>query len=276
MGIVWKKTGLLCIVLAALAMVAYGQTNGRQRAHSTNLQGASSGYLGVGVQDLDAEKVKALNLKDNSGVVVTSVTEGEPGAKAGIHVNDVIVEMNGQKMTSQEQVLDAIIGKSPGAKINLTILRNGTRQDVVATLGTRPPDLPLTAFPAGVIPIGPMSPDALAGMAAAMGAVDAPRAGFDCVDLMPQLAEFFGVQEGVLVESVTLRSPAERAGLKAGDIVTKVNGIPVANSREISFVIRQANKKLIAFTVVRNKKEVTLNIELAWNRADQSDRDLVN
>ena len=124
---------------------------------------------------------------------------------------------------------------------------------------------------------GGMSPEALQAMVmGAQNAVDAPKAGFDCVDLMPQLADFFGVQAGVLVESVTSRSPAERAGLKAGDIVTKVNGIPVANSREISFVIRQANKKLIAFTVVRNKKEVTLNIELASNRADQPDRNPAN
>ena len=104
-------------------------------------------------------------------------------------------------------------------------------------------------------------------MAAAMAASATPKAGFDGRDLEPQLAAFFGVQEGVLVTQVYEKSPADRAGLKAGDVVIKVNGMPVANSREITGVMRQANKKIIGFTVFRNKKEMTLNLEIAWNRS---------
>jgi serine protease Do len=272
-AMVWEKAGLACIVLAALSIVGYAQTT-KPRAHSANLQGTSSGYLGVAVGELTAERMKALSLKDNEGVLVTMVTGGEAAARAGIHINDVILEINGQKVASDAEFANSIIGKTPGTKINLTIWRSGTRQNMVATLGLRPPDLPLTT--SGAIPIGPMSPGDMAAMAAAMGAVDAPRVGFDGVELMPQLAEFFGVMGGVLVESVSARTPAEKAGLKAGDIVTKVNGMPVSNSREIAIVVRQANKKIVVFTVIRNKKEVTLNIELAWNRPDRSDRDTAN
>ena len=71
----WKKTGLISIVLAALAIAGYAQTS-RPRAHSTNLQGGSQGYLGAGVMVLDDSDVKALRLKDNTGVKVTRVTRG--------------------------------------------------------------------------------------------------------------------------------------------------------------------------------------------------------
>jgi serine protease Do len=130
----------------------------------------------------------------------------------------------------------------------------------VATLGLRPVDLPLNGPSEGMpIPsIGLLSPEDIFPMAA-------PTVGFEGEPLTPQLAEFFGVHEGVLVRSVVERTPAAKAGLKAGDVVTKVNGMPVASPREISGIVRQATqaKKSVAFTVVRNRKEITLTVEMA-------------
>jgi len=243
----------------ALAIVGYGQTT-KQRANSANLQ-VSSGYLGVGVQGLTDERAKALNLKDNSGVEVKTVTEDAPAARAGIHMSDVILEINGQKVDSSEQFTESIVGKAPGTKISLTVARNGVKQTMAATLGVRPPDLPMNAAPQnGMIPtpFGPMAPGDLQAMITG----EAPRIGFLGEGLGSQLAEFFGVQEGVLVQTVYEKTPAERAGLKAGDVVTKVNGMPVASPREISGIVRQA-KKTVVFTVVRNKKEITLSLEIA-------------
>jgi serine protease Do len=259
-----KKAGLICVVLAALAIVGYGQTSGRQRSHSANVQTSSaSGYLGVGVQDLPG----------NSGVEVETVTEGTPAQKAGIRLKDVILEFDGQKIESGDQFTAAIVSKLPGTKVSLTVSRNGVKlPNIVATLGVRPGDLPLNGTPVGImipgIPLGQMSPEDLQ----AMFAAEAPRVGFEGESLTPQLAGFFGVHEGVLVRSVTERTPADKAGLKAGDVVTKVNGMPVASPREISGIVRQA-KKVVVFTVVRNKKEVTLNVEIACSPMDLPGRD---
>ncbi len=278
----WKKTGLVCIVLAALAIVAYGQqTNTKQKAHSANLQGAAAGYLGAAVEGLSDTRAKALNLKDNTGVEVTRVTEDAPASKAGIKVHDVILEINGQKVDSGEDFMNVIISKSPGTKISLTVVRNGARQTMAATLGTRPAGLPMmvpsTTAPPNVTiqtPFGPMSAMTPEDLQAMMGG-DVPRALFAGEGLGPQLAAYFGVQEGVLVQMVYEKTPAERAGLKAGDVVTKVNGMPVATLREISGVVRQTNKKAVVFTVVREKKEIVLTIEIAWNH-DPNDRDAIN
>jgi serine protease Do len=100
---------------------------------------------------------------------------------------------------------------------------------------------------------------------------DSPRAGFEGEMLTPQLAEFFGVKQGVLVRTVNGKSPAERAGLKAGDVVTKVNGTPVSSPREVSSLLRASHGKA-TFTVTRNHKEIMLNVEIAEDRSQSPDR----
>jgi serine protease Do len=252
----WKKLGLLAIVLAALGIVAYAQTSTKPRAHSTNLQVAMApGYLGVGYQELSPERLKALSLKEAGGVEVTQLAEGAAAASAGVHVHDVILEVSGQKIASGQDLVDSIAAKSPGTKITLIIWRDGSKRTLNATLGHQMlPTMPLGA-------IVPMSPEEFQAMISG----DAPRAGFEGEPLTPQLAEFFGVSqgEGVLVRSVGERTPADKAGLRAGDVVIKVNGMPVARFGEIVGIMRQAKK--VIFTVIRNKREVTLNVEIARN-----------
>ena len=78
-----------------------------------------------------------------------------------------------------------------------------------------------------------------------------------------QLAEFFGVQEGVLVRSVKKGSAADKAGIKAGDVITKVDDSKVTSSAEITRVLRGLkSKKTFGVTVVRNKKEMPLTVTM--------------
>jgi serine protease Do len=251
----WKKTGLFAIVLAAFAIVAYAQSSNPQRAHSANLQMAmSAGYLGVGWEELSPERVKALNMKE-TGVEVTSVIEDAPAAKAGIRVHDVILEVSGQKIASGQDLAESIGGKLPGTKVTLTIWRNGAKQTISAMLGRQV----MSQLP--FVSMVPMSSEDLQ----VLFAGDAWKLGFEGEPLTPQLATFFGaVQgEGVLVRTVLEKSPADKAGLKAGDVVIKVNGMPVSRSGEIVGIVRQSKKA--AFTVIRNKKEISLNVEIARN-----------
>jgi serine protease Do len=272
----WKKAGPLSVVLAALAVLtiaAFAQTSTKQRAHSANLQVAMpAGYLGIGFQEISPDRAKSLNLKESSGVEVTSVTENAPAAKAGVRVHDVILEVAGQKIESGQALVDSIGARIAGTKVTLTVWRNGMTQSLTATLGSRPTE-EMTTPPGPSVPLQqPISPEDLQ----AMFAGDAPRVGFEGEPLTPQLAEYFGVSqgEGVLVRTVVEKTPAEKAGLKAGDVVTKVNGMPVASPREISGIVRQTKK--VIFTVIRNKKEITLNIEIAWNSTSPVGRDSVN
>jgi serine protease Do len=154
--------------------------------------------------------------------------------------------------------------------VNLLIWRNGARQNISATLALRPAQT-LFLDPEGLVaPAAPMPPNAfppevLDGSVFQGLMVQSPRIGIEGETLSGQLADFFGVKEGVLVRSVLANSAASKAGMKAGDVIVKVNAIPVSNTREVAGVIRAAHKSA-TFTVVRNHKEITLNVELAQER----------
>jgi serine protease Do len=265
----------------AFAQTVFAQTTGQQRAHSATLRGISGGgYLGVGVVELTDDRVKALKLKDDRGLEIKRVDENSPAAKAGLKENDVILEVNGKNIEGNEQFAGSIGETAPGTKVSLTIWRNGAKQTVSATLDSRPenffvfrgPDFPDAALP----PMPPMPPvPSNGGNLFPTIPGNSPIVGFEGEALNPQLAEFFGVKEGVLVRSVNAKTPAERAGLKAGDVVVKINGTPVTSPREITGLVRASRRKLISFTVVRNKKEVSLNVEIAEDRSGSQEREVL-
>jgi S1-C subfamily serine protease len=84
------------------------------------------------------------------------------------------------------------------------------------------------------------------------------RLGIVVDDLTPQLAEYFGAKEGVLVTSVTASSAAERAGLKAGDVITAVNSIPVRSRSEFVRQLRDVREGDATLGIVRDKKAATV------------------
>jgi serine protease Do len=264
------------ILFIAATAAAYGQTSSPQRAHSATLRRiADRGYLGVGVIELTPERAKELKLSNDNGVEVKRVDADSPAARAGLRENDVIVEVNGKPIEEVEQFVRQIGEAAAGTKVNLTVWRGGSKMTLVATLDSRPAG-PVFVVPDDAIPpVPPVSPDVPftrnGQLSALMG--QSPLVGFEGETLTEQLAQFFGVKEGVLVRTVSPRTPAERAGLKAGDVVVKVNGTPVTSPREISGIVHSVGRRTVSFTVVRNKKEVSLEVEIASLRRPVSDRD---
>ena len=252
---------------------ALAQTRSPQRSRSATAHGvANPGYLGVGIADLTDDRIKALHLKDDQGVEIGHVQENSPASKAGLKEHDVILEVNGRPVESIGQFQASIGEMSPGTKVNLTVWRNAAKQNITATLEARPADF--NPFPGADGPDAPMPP--MPPVPPFNGAnpfpvmpTNAPTVGFEGESLTPQLAAFFGVRDGILVRTVHARTPAERAGLKAGDVVTKVNGTPVMLPREITGIVAMAthNRQSISFTVVRNKKEMTIKIDMEGSGA---------
>jgi serine protease Do len=255
------KTLLAFVTLATAGVLPLSlcQTPG-QRGHTANARGQSQGpgYLGVGVVDITPERAKALKLSEPGGVEVKLVDDDSPAAKAGLRTDDVILAVNGQKVEGRITFISMIGVGFPGAKAALTVWREGAKRTLTATLEARPEaTMFLRAIPEG------QGMQMLAAPFEIMPA-PAPVVGIDGETLTPQLAEFFGVTEGVLIQTVRPGTPAEKAGLRAGDVIVKVNGIPVDSIREISGVVR-AGRKAFSFSIVRNHKPLTLNLELAVN-----------
>ncbi|MGE5487968.1 MAG: PDZ domain-containing protein [bacterium] len=259
--------------LTGPALLAYMQNEGpappppeAPQVHVfTNLYRSRS-YLGIGVAEIDSERAKALNLSEERGVEISRVMENTPASEAGLQEGDVVTEYNGTPVQGVEQFVRLVRETPPGRKVTLAIVRNGQPQTVVATMGTRrgageweselrrnldrlQQSLRNQRFEFDMPPVFVAWP--------------ARRLGVEAEPLTPQLAEFFGVKQGVLVRSVNKGSPAEKAGIEAGDIITKVKGEEVATAGEISRALRRVEpNQTVPLTVVRNRSEMTLQVIL--------------
>jgi serine protease Do len=257
---------------AALVAAPPGETPRAHTASSRIVVSRGNSYLGVAVVEIIADRAKQLHLKEEHGVEVTCVDEGSPAAKAGLRPGDVVLEYNGERVEGGEQFIRLVRETPPGRVAKLLVWRNGANQTLTATIGQRQPgimalpDDMLALSPPPMPEIPPMPTIRMPDIPRALMSWRSPVLGIESESLNPQLAEFFGVKEGVLVRSVVANSIAEKAGFKAGDVIIKVDGEKVATPREISGILQSARaKKTVQITVVRHQKEFVLNLTLEEN-----------
>lgn len=246
---------------------------------SVFLDADGSSWLGVELHEVTGDTAKELKLPAERGVVVSSIVPDSPAAKAGLKENDVVTEINGQRIEGAAQFRRMIREIPAGRAAQITVWRDGRAQTISVTLGkaeerhslkmfTPAPGAPGTfAFTMPEIPMPPsMEWD---GGRLMIGGQ--PRLGIDAEDLNGQLAIFFGAPdgEGVLVREVNPGSAAEKGGLKAGDVITSVNGErvrTVGDLREKLSARHEAKDKekdqTVKLGVLRNKSEVSLTVEL--------------
>ena len=265
----------ICLVGFA-AQSIFAEPPDAPRAHTAGrvVVARGSSYLGVAVVELTPDRAKELHLKDERGVEVTCLDADSPAAKAGLKAGDVVLEYNGERVEGGEQFVRLVRETPPGRTAKLSVWRNGGNQTLTATIGQRQPGVMAfnfegnqLAMEAPQMPELPVMPSLrMPDMPRTLMSWRSPLLGIESEALNPQLAEFFGVKEGVLVRSVTTNSSAEKAGFKAGDVIIKVDGEKVASPKEISSILQSARaKKNFSITVVRRQKEVVLNIALEEN-----------
>ncbi len=226
-------------------------------------------FLGVGVAEVDAERAKALKLKEERGVEITNIEEGSPAAKAGLQKGDVVLEFNGQRVEGTEQFVRLVRETPAGREIKLSVSRGGAMQTVTATVEKRKLTGRSGPFVMPRIPdVWVQMPD----IPTAMMSWRSPMLGIEAESVDSQLAGYFGVKEGVLVRSVLKASAAEKAGLKAGDVITKVDTAKVSSPREITNAIRTKQGGTIPLTLFRDRKEMTLNVTIEESRSEREIR----
>jgi serine protease Do len=226
----------------------------------------ATAYLGVHIDEVSPQQVSALKLANSNGAVITDLDQDGPACRAGLKENDVIVAFNGAIVESPEQLGSMIHATPAGKTVMFTVVRSGEKKDVKVTLGSWPQVTShAQSFVAGAPRwTGPvMAPGTINGMDIPSVAVLSSRHGLMVESLCPQLADFFNVPagKGVLVRSVEKGSPADAAGLRAGDVIVKLNNETVHDMADWQRAMRvQAGQ--ISVTLVRDKREQTVVMHL--------------
>ncbi len=221
----------------------------------------SQSFLGVAVAEVNAERAKALKLREEHGVEITRVEDESPAAKAGLQAQDVVLEYQGQRVEGIDQFIRLVRETPAGRQVKMLVYRAGQSTNMTATIEAKK----MKSMTVGDMQIAiPQIPQ--------LRLQEIPRPvlswrggllGIEAEELNPQLAEFFGVKEGVLVRSVTKGSAAEQAGVRAGDVIVKVEGRDVSTPGEVTGALRASEKKPVPVIVVRDKKEVALSVTIA-------------
>ena len=254
-------------------------------AQSTILRAIDAGRgarIGASVASEDNKEL-------TGGVILSTVDPGGPADKAGIKAGDLVAEFDGERVRSVRQFLRLVQETTPGRSVPVVLTRAGQRVTVNVT-PERAEDFRMVGDdfsmrflePARSIPPVPPSPPtppsapapARAPRPPSVFATPAPfelfgrafntrRLGVTIEDLDTQLAEYFGVKEGVLVKSVTADSVGAKAGLKAGDVITAINGRKVYDSSDMTRALeRTEDNGDVTIDITRDKKTQTLKGKL--------------
>lgn len=269
----WYLIILALAVISVISIAAPRAFAGSESQPMVFLDEASTGsYLGVQTEDVTADRLGTLHLKEERGVEITNVDQDAPACKAGLKEHDVILSVNDQKIESVEQLKRVIREIPPGRTIAIGISRDGQPMSVKAQLAERDNmdrafnfNMPPINIPAIHIP--PIN----------MPEIDVPsvvvmhspaRSGIMVENLTPQLGDFFGVKNGsgVLVRSVERGSRGEQAGFRAGDVIVKVNGSPVNDCTDFTRLLRKRTDNKASVTVLRDRKEQNLTLTLPETR----------
>jgi serine protease Do len=271
-------TSLIAIaIVAGISVFALGSST-EQAGNGPNVFFYSGGgaYLGVNIQDITADRMASLKLKEERGVEVTMVDQDAPAGKAGLKEHDVILDYHGNRVESEEQLRRMLHETPAGRTITLGISRDGNPMSIKVELAERNKMIS-QSMRTLVFPTGPSidinTPDTHV-FNMQWGTVYAGYLGVQTETLGRQLAEYFGVKEGegVLVRSVEKGSAAEKAGIKAGDVITKADNEKLSDSSDLRRIITRHRRDggKLTLGIVRDKREQTIVVDLPARRSNES------
>ena len=229
----------------------------------------SGSQIGVSLKDVQPDSAGAAR----EGAVVTAVTSGMAADKAGVKANDIVVEFDGERVRSASQLTRLIHETPAGRTVGMTVARAGKRIELKVTPAEgggnfERPLPPPNQSPRAIPPFNNQPPLADGWRFWFPPNPPGPlrrgsRLGIQVQDLTPQLAVYFGTNDGVLVASVEDGSPASRACLKAGDIITSLDGREVRRREDVTQAVSEKRPgDRLTLGIVRDRKPRTIEVTL--------------
>jgi C-terminal processing protease CtpA/Prc len=253
------KRSLLWVIFLVFPLSGFGLVQNNQPEEKTR---KAQGWLGVSIQDVTEKIAKKHNLKSEEGAYISDVTEDSPAESAGFQKGDVVVEFDGKAIHDADDLSKSVRKLSPGTKAKAEVIRKGERKTIEVTVGKRPREESFAfAFPRVRPPVIRMFETR-------------QFFGLRLMELNKQLGEYFGAPEGegVLVEEVVKESSAEKAGIKAGDVILKIGKRSINDLGDVGRAIdfyRDEGK--IDVEVLRKGVKKTFSLDLS-SAEDESDR----
>jgi len=287
---VWKGAMLAAALVAAAGVGATMMPPARAQnparvvsPKAVQILNGRGSQIGVTIRDVEESDTKTGKLAVASGVVIEEVSEDSPAARAGLKKGDIVVEFDGERVRSVRQFTRLVQETPAGRKAQTSVMRDGQKLnltvepregaafsyfgdgDTVSLLrdlaGDSFVNIPRPAAPARPATPVPPKPPALP----AFPDFDTfewrtgNTLGITVGDLSDQLAQYFGTKDGVLVTSVADDSAAAKAGVKAGDVITSLNGTDVTSPSNLrSRIQRLQDGDEFTVGIVRDKKSMTL------------------
>lgn len=255
-------TGAIC-AMGLLAAAVLPQPAAAQQARTWLYSGSGVG-IGATITEVTPDDAAGIA----GGVRIQQVQEGSPAASAGFQTGDVVVEFDGERVRGTQQFTRLVQETPSGREVEAVVLRDGTRQTLRVTpqagRGGAAPRVQVLPRQEPFRSPAPgfewfFSPDVLQPRPPSAGA----RLGVSVITLDDQLAEYFGVDEGVLVTSVDAGSPAAAAGLRAGDVLLQVGARTVRAPADVTAALETAGAGAsIELQVMRDRKRTKLQATL--------------
>ncbi len=264
----WSARAIGGAAVMALALLGAGAAIGAESS-------AARTWLGVYTQALTDELRDGIGYKGD-GVLVTRVVPGSPAEGAGLKKGDVIVSLDSRAATAPEDLTRLVRAAHPGQAVSIQVVRDGERKSLTARLGSRDEQElePSTPSEREEGPSEPMPPpgevhefnfeDHMPQGIEMLRFMGRGRLGVRVESLNPDLGGYFGIPDGkgALVIEVLKDTPAERAGLKAGDVITRVGDRTVYDSEDLVNALRREEGK-VALGVVRKGAKRSIEAELS-------------
>ena len=248
------KTPVIFTLMAILLMLAAGLAQA----------GDKGGYLGVMLQDINSSMAKAMDLDNEKGVLINEVVDDSPADEAGLQDGDVIIKFNGQELKNHKALTKAVSSSAPGEKVNVVVLRDGKEKTLKVEMGQREDKMMAffsddgdVHFPHDSENVFVWQGDDLQG--------DRGFMGVEVDDISEQMGDYFDVEdgEGALITSVTEDSAAEKAGLKAGDVIVRIGDDEVESAGDVHAALAGTEpEQKLDIQVIRKGKKKSMDITL--------------
>lgn len=259
-----KKHLFFLLIVVVLVSLVVGT------AFTKNKNKSGQGWLGITTQSVDYDLAEAFELGVKYGALINSIYDDSPAEEAKLLEEDVIISLNGEKVTDVDDLLDLLEETKPGDNVKLIIVREGEKKNITVTIDERPKSFNKYAIKNKIknkIKHGIFYSDDDDNDVKTFNFGDKAHGylGVHLVDLSEQLGDYFGVSdgEGVLISSVEEDSPAEKAGIKAGDVVLSADSEKIEDSGDLSdAVLGHDEGDKIKLVVLRDghRKEITCEV----------------